>query len=481
MVISKQKILDSFLWKLLERFSVQGVSFIVTICLARLLQPSEYGQIAIIIVFINLANVIIDGGFNTALIQKKEVDNKDFSTTLYLCLLTSLIFYAILYFMAPSIAAFYEDSSLCKILRIIGICLIAYAFNSIQRAYISRNMLFKKLFIASFISTIGAGAIGIFLAYRGWGVWALVYHYLASAFLMTFTMSVCTKCYLKPTLSFRCFKELFGYGWKILISNFMISLFVNIRSLIIGKYYTPTMLAYFDRGKQLPALMMDNINVSIQSVLFPIYSAEQNDINKLNNMVSRSIRTSSLVLFPILIGLFAVAKPLVTILLTEKWLPAVPFVQIFCIAYALMPLQLANIEVIKAIGRSDIFLRMETLKKVLEVTILIITVFINTYAIAIGVIIYNFICIFINTYPNKKLIGYTSKQLCRDTMPTFVLSCIMGIFVYSIQYLALSTGIILVLQFITGIVLYLALCVFFKVESLNYIKGILINKFKTSH
>ena len=288
-------------------------------------------------VFINIANVIIDGGLNTALIQKKNANKTDFSTIFYATMVASLFIYVILFLSAPAIASFYSQPSLDYVIKVVGTCLFAYAFNSIQRAYISKHMLFKNLFLSSLLSTIIAGAIGIVLAYRGYGIWALVYHYIASGYIMALVMFATVKW--RPDLSFSLasFKTLFDYGWKIFLSNFMISLFVNIRSLIIGKFYTPAYLAYFERGKQMPTLIMENINTSTQTVLFPVFSAQQGNLQQIRNMVSRSIKTSSLVIFPLLVGLFVTAKPLIITMLTEKWLTAVPFVQIFCIARARLP------------------------------------------------------------------------------------------------------------------------------------------------
>lgn len=467
--MNKYNIIISFLWKFAERTSVQGISFIVSICLARLLQPSEYGEIALVMVFINIANIIVDGGFNTSLIQAKKADAKDFSTIFYTTLFVAIVSYIILFTAAPMIAKFYDKANLCSVVRVISLCLVAYAINSIQRAYISKNMQFKKLFYSNLLATIGAGAVGIVLAYQGYGIWALVYHYIVSAYLMCFVMLLTLKW--RPSLCFSMvsLKKLYGYGWKIFITNFIISLFVNIRSLLIGKFYTPSMLAYFERGKQFPALIMDNINTSIQTVLFPVFSSKQDERNNMRNMVSRSIKTSSLVIFPLLIGLFSVATPLVNVLLTEKWMFSVPFIRIFCIAYLLMPMQIANIEAIKAMGRSDIFLKMELFKKVLEISILAITVFINVYAIAIGVIVYNFICIFINTYPNKKLLGYTSSLLWKDISPSLGASIAMGVSIYFMQFLPLSNLAVLILQIISGICVYIAICIIFRIESYKYL------------
>ena len=426
MAFTKSIIFKSFIWKLLERCSVQVVSFVVTIVLARILMPSDYGQIALVMVFVNLANVIVDGGLNQALIQKKQTDDTDFSTIFHVCMLVSLFLYGVMFVAAPAIAGFYEAPGLVPVIRVLSLSLPLYSFNSIQRAYISRHMLFKSLFKSSLLAVMGSGLVGILMAMQGMGVWALVGSSLSSAFLMIVVMWFTVDWKPRIVFSVEGFKSLFAYGWKIFFSNFIIALFVNIRSLIIGKVYTAASLAFFDRGKQFPSLIMENINASIQTVLFPVFSAEQENRDKVRSMVSRSIKMSVFVISPMMMALFAMSKPLIVLLLTEKWLMAVPFVRIFCIAYLLMPIQIANIEAIKSLGRSDVILKLELIKKVLEVTILVISVFINVYAIAVGVIIYNFICIFINLFPNKKLLDYSIGQQIKDVVPSLTASLVMG-------------------------------------------------------
>lgn len=481
MAFQRSEILRSFIWKLSERFSVQGISFLVSICLARMISPAEYGEIALIMVFINIANVIIDGGFNTALIQKKEVDDVDFSTVFYITFATTSVLYISMFLTAPAIASFYKSPSLELVIKVTGSCLFAYAFNSIQRAYISRHMLFKNLFLSSLCSTVTAGAIGIILAYKGLGIWALVLHYITSCFTLSLVMLITVKW--RPRLRFSTdrFWALFDYGWKIFLSNFMISLFVNIRSLIIGRMYAPAFLAYFERGKQIPSLIMDNINASMQAILLPVFSVEQDNTQQIKSMLRRSIRTSSITIFPLLIGLFTVAKPLTIIMLTEKWADAIPFIRIFCIALVMMPLQTASIEALKAIGRSDMLLKLEFIKKVLEVSILISSIFISVYAIAIGVIVYNFICIFINTYANKKLLGYTLRQMWTDVCPPLMAALGMGTIVSVIEQFPWNNYLILLAQLFTGIASYILICELFKIESFRYIKQNILKRsfFKT--
>ena len=475
MAFTKSIIFKSFIWKLLERCSVQVVSFVVTIVLARILMPSDYGQIALVMVFVNLANVIVDGGLNQALIQKKQTDDTDFSTIFHVCMLVSLFLYGVMFVAAPAIAGFYEAPGLVPVIRVLSLSLPLYSFNSIQRAYISRHMLFKSLFKSSLLAVMGSGLVGILMAMQGMGVWALVGSSLSSAFLMIVVMWFTVDWKPRIVFSVEGFKSLFAYGWKIFFSNFIIALFVNIRSLIIGKVYTAASLAFFDRGKQFPSLIMENINASIQTVLFPVFSAEQENRDKVRSMVSRSIKMSVFVISPMMMALFAMSKPLIVLLLTEKWLMAVPFVRIFCIAYLLMPIQIANIEAIKSLGRSDVILKLELIKKVLEVTILVISVFINVYAIAVGVIIYNFICIFINLFPNKKLLDYSIGQQIKDVVPSLTASLVMGASIYAMQWIDVNNFVILLMHGLGAVVIYAAICYFFKLESFRYLVQMIWN------
>ena len=395
-MITGNKIVSSFIWKLLERFSSQAVSLMVTIILARLLLPSEFGIVAIITVFIELANVIIDGGLNTALIQKKEADNLDFSTILYFSLALSFALYIILFFAAPHIASFYDNTILTPVLRVLSINLFFNTINAIQRAFIAKNMLFNKLFYCNLAAIMTSGCVGTIMAYGGWGVWALVFQQIANQFILTVVMWFTVKW--RPILRFSMerFKGLFDYGWKIFLTNLIIAIYENARSLIIGKIYHPSTLAFFDRGKQIPSLAITNFSVSLQTILLPAFSDIQDDKMHVRQLMTHSIKLVNAIILPVLVCLAVSAKPLVILLLTEKWLPAVPFLQIFCVAYMLIPIQSANMSAIKALGYSNITLKIELLKKFIETIILIVSFLINAYAVAWGIVLYNFISIAIN-------------------------------------------------------------------------------------
>lgn len=476
MAVGKRTVFVSFIWKLLERSSVQVVSFIVTIILARLLTPDDYGSIAIVMVFVNLATVFVEGGLNTALIQKKECDNTDYSTIFHFSFAVSLVIYIILFFSAPFVAQFYDKPILQPVLRTISVILIAFSLSSVQKAYLMKNMLFKELFYSNLGGLVLSAAVGIYMAYAGYGIWALVAQQITSALggvvIMWFVVN------WKPVFVFskERFKALFNFGWKVFVTNLTISLFVDIRSLIIGRVYNPSSLAFFDRGKQFPYLIMDNVNSSIQSVMFPVLSNTQDNLTEVKAMMKRTTSVSSYVILPLLVGLLVAAKPLTLFLLTEKWIDIVPFIQIFCLANILMPIQSVNLVAIRSLGYSGVLLKLEIVKKVLEVAILIATVFISVKAIAWGVVIYNLLCIIINLYPSKKYIGYGFKEQMQDYLPSLLQSLVMGVIVYWIQLLPVGNMVILMLQFVSGAVVYILMSNLFKVSSYNYLLAMAKNR-----
>lgn len=468
---TKSNILSSLFWKLMERGGAQGIGFFVSIILARLLSPEEYGIIAIVMVFILLANVFVESGFNTALIQKKDADEVDFSSVLYLSLGVAIILYGIIFITAPLIASFYNQPILVKVLRVLSITLFIGAFNSIQNAYVARNMLFKKLFISSLGSVTISGVVGIIAAYSGLGVWALVLQQLTSqlavAVILWFTVE------WRPHLIFSTtrVKSLFSYGSKLLAAGLLDTLYSNLRTLIIGRMYTPSMLGYYNRGQQFPQLIVSNINGSIQSVMLPALSAHQDDRKRVKEMMRRAVVSSSFLIFPMMVGMAVVAEPLVKIVLTEKWLPAVPFLQIACFTFALWPIHTANLQAINAMGRSDIFLRLEIIKKIMGLIVLGVSLPFGVYAIALGGIFSGLIGTFINAYPNKELLNYSYKEQWLDIMPSLLISLIMGGIVYLFNFSNILVWQILILQIVSGGIIYILLAKIFKIESFTYLVG----------
>ncbi len=473
--ISKNTVISSLIWKFLERGGVQGVQFVLSIVLARLVSPDDYGVIALILVFIQIATVFIQSGFNTALIQKKDSDDTDFSSIFYLSLFVALLCYVVLFFAAPFIANFYKQEILTPVIRVISFTLFFGAVNSVQNAYVSKTMQFKRFFYSSMGAVLGSGIVGVILAYKGFGVWALVAQQLVRDILTCLILWFTVKWRPKFLFSFERVKILFSFGWKLLCSGLLDSIFRNAYSLIVGKVYDSQTLGYFNRGHQFPQVIATNLDGSIQSVMLPTLSANNDNVQEVKRITRRSISTSAFVLMPCMFGLAAVAEPLVKVLLTDKWLDCVPFLQLACISYALYPIHTANLTGINALGRSDIFLKLEIIKKCVTVLNILITLPLGIYAMAIGQVISGFISTFINAFPNKKLMNYSYFEQWKDLIPSFLLSLIMAGIVWSMNFLQIEPLILLILQIIVGIMIYILLSKLFKVEVyayfINTIKG----------
>lgn len=467
--ITKAEIIPSLFWKIAESIGARGIQFVVLVILARILLPKDFGLIVLVAIFIMIANVLIQSGFNTALIQKKNADEVDFSSVFYLNLFVASILYVLLFIFSPFVANFFEEMQLVLILRILAITLFFGAINSIQNAVIARNMQFKKQFFSSFGAVLVSGIIGITIAYHNFGVWALVVQQITHQFLITLILWFTVKWRPKMLFSFKRLKDLFSFGWKLLLSSLIDVIYTNITGLLIGKIFSPILLGFYSRGEQFPSFIVSNINGSIQSVMLPALSSHQENRQRVKEMVRRSIVTSSFIVFPTMVGLAVIAEPLVKIILTEKWLPAVPFLQIFCAVYALWPIHTANLQAINALGRSDIFLKLEIVKNILGLSILGISIPFGIHAMAFGVFISGFFCTFINAYPNLKLLNYSIQEQWKDIMPSLLLSLGMGFVVLSIKLYAMTAMLTLIIQIFVGIFLYVALAKLFKLECFTYL------------
>lgn len=465
-------------WKLAERLTAQIVTLVVSIILARILEPSHYGLISIVTIFITLANVFVADGFGSALIQKKDADNLDFSSVLVFNICFSIVLYLILFFTAPLISNFYGEGYelLCPVLRVLGLRIIVSGINSVQQAYVSRNMIFKKFFLATLIGTILSAAVGIWMAYSGYGVWALVAQYLINTTVDTLILGISLHWWPGLKVSLERLKRLLKYGWKILGASLLSTGFVELRALIIGKVYSAKDLAYYDKGKQFPNLFVTNINTSIGAVLFPKMAQYQNDISQVKELTRKSIRMGSYLMSPIMLGLAAVAAPFVSVVLTDKWLPCVPLLQLFCIIYLFQPIHTANMQAIKAIGRSDVYMVLEIVKKVIEILVLLITMWFGVNAIVIGMAVMTTAFVFVNAFPNKKLFNYSIKEQIVDILPSLLMSLIMFLAVYACNYLCVNNYILLVIQVCLGFVIYLVLSIILKNKEFKYIVDFLKTK-----
>lgn len=467
--IDNKTTVKNFIWRFAERCGAQGVSFIVSIVLARLLEPSVYGTIALVTVFTTILQVFVDSGLGTALIQKKDADDLDFSSVFYFNFTVCLILYLGMFISAPYIAKFYGDETLVPVIRVISLTLVISGVKNIQQAYVSRNMLFKRFFFSTIGGTIASAFVGIFMAYIGMGVWALVAQQLSNATIDTIILWVTVKWKPKRMFSWKRLKELLSYGWKLLVSALLETVYNNLRNLVIGKLYSSADLAYYNQGDKFPKLIVTNINTSIDSVLLPTMASSQDDSARVKNMTRRAIKTSTYIMAPLMIGLAFCSNTIVELVLTEKWLPCVPFLQIFCITYMFKPVHTANLNAIKAMGKSDIFLKLEIIKKIVGMSLLLSTMWFGVMAMAYSLLVSCVLSQIINSWPNKRLLGYGYLEQLRDFMPGVILAVVMGICVYFIGYINLPNIIVLIIQVIVGATIYIVMSIVFKLESFLYL------------
>lgn len=467
---------NALLWKLLERFGVQGVQFVLQIILARLLDPENYGVLSIMIIFTTLANVFVQNGFNTALIQNKDVTEEDYSSVFWVSLGIAGVLYILLFFTAPLIASFYEMPSIVAPFRVLALMLIPGAFNSVQLAKVSREMDFKKVFYSNIGGILVSGAVGILMAYMGGGLWALVAQTMLNVIVACIVMWATVKWRPRLVCRLERVKVLFSFGWKLLASSLVDTAYQDLQSLVVGKKYDKGVLGYFNRGKQFPQFLMNSVNGSVQSVILPAMSARQDDRAEVKALMRKSIMLGSYIVFPMMAGLAGIARPMVRLLLTEKWIACVPFLQIYCFTFAFYPIHTCNLQTINAMGRSDIFLKLEIIKKAIGISALIVVIwaFDSPVTIALTSVFTTVTGCFINAYPNKKLIGYSYFEQMKDILPAFLASLIMCVGVLAIGQLGLGTLLTLVVQIFSGVAIYLFLSMIAKLTPFMMLKELTV-------
>ena len=475
-----QQIGRGLLWKLLERFGVSGTQFVLQIILARLLDPAHYGVLSIMIIFTTLANVFVQNGFNTALIQNKDVTEEDYSSVLWVSLGISILIYGAIFFGAPLVGAFYDMPDIVVPLRVLALMLFPGALNSVQLAKVSREMDFKKVFYSNMGGILISGAAGIVIALMGGGLWALVAQTMLNIFAACIVMFFTVRLKLRFVCNWHRVKVLFSYGWKLLVSSLLDTLYQDLRSLVIGKKYNSDTLGYYNRGKQFPQFIINAVASTTQSVLLPAMSKQQDDREDLKILTRNSIMISSYIVFPVMAGLAGVATPLISLLLTEKWLPSVPYMQIYCFTLAFYPVHMCNLQAINAMGRSDIFLKLEIVKKGLGIGALLVAVFCfdSPIAIAMTGAFTTVISCIINAYPNKKLIDYSYFEQMRDILPSIAAAVVMLGAVLAVQLLGLGAFATLAVQIALGVAVYAAVSVIFRLEPFRLLLNMLKNKAK---
>lgn len=465
-------VMKNFFWRFAERSGAQIVTFIVSIILARLLSPKDYGAIALVTVFISILQVFVDSGLGSALIQKKNADDLDFSSVFIFNFIVCIILYIFMFFVAPIIAEFYDDKNLVAIIRVISITILISGVKGIQQAYVSRNMLFKKFFFSTIGGTVFSAFLGIFMAYKGFGVWALVAQQLSNTAIDTLILWITVEWRPKFIFSWKRLKSLLSFGWKLLISALLDTTYNNLRNLIIGKLYSPADLAFYNQGDKFPKVIITNINASIDSVLLPTMSREQDNKEKVKSMTRRAIKTSTYLMAPMMMGLAFCSDNIVRLVLTEKWIECVPYLRIFCITYMFWPLHTANLNAINALGRSDWFLRLEIIKKIMGLTVLLLTMWHGVMVMAYSLLLTSVLSQIINSWPNKKLINYSYIEQLQDILPSILISVFMGICVSLVNIFKLPILIKLVIQIILGVLIYISISEILKLESYKYIKNI---------
>lgn len=474
----KGKVVGGLAWVFGERILAQLVSTVVTIILARLLTPEHYGMISIVTVFITFCNVFVTSGFGNALVQKKNADSLDFDTAFGLSFGLSWILYAGLFFAAPAIARFYEMPLLNPVLRIMGLRLPLASFNTIQQAHVQRSMNFKKFFLVTVGGTAISGVVGIIMAYAGFGVWALVAQYLSNTVFSTiFLFAVCT-WRPHPRFSVESAKATWNFGWKVLATNLVATLESDIRSLIVGKVFGSADLAYYDQGRKYPSLLVTNISSSIDSVMLSAYSKEQDDRQKVLSMLRRSIRIGVYILAPILLGFAAVSEPFVKLLLTEKWLPAVPFMQVFCLTFITRPLESSSRQALLAIGKSGAVLVVSTAINVVALlgTLVAVFVFESVFAIALVTVATTLVSLIFYMSYSGHYLQYRFKMQLQDILPSILIGAVMYGAVRLTGLIRMPVLPALLLQILVGAAVYVGCSVVFKLEPFRYLLGMLKRK-----
>ena len=473
----KKKVISGMMWRFMERVLAQLVTFTVSIILARLLTPNHYGTISLTTIFIAIANVFVVDGLGKALIQKKEIDNVDYSTVFFANIIFSMLIYAVIFLVAPVIANFYKIPVLTSALRVLALRIPLAAINSVQHAYVSRNMQFKRYFWATLSGTLTSAVVGIYMAYHGYGVWALVAQYLTNSFIDTIILWFTVKWRPNFIFSFERFKNMFKFGMHILTTSLFNTIYDNLRSLVIGKVYTTSDLAHYTKGQYYPKLIIDNLNVTIGAVLYPAFSKMQDDKKRMKASLRKTITLSTFIIFPLMYGLFAVAPDIVKLMLTDKWLPCVPYIRIACIYFSLYHINTANLQALIALGESKTYVRLNVYKKAIGIILLLISMPFGVIYMAFSEILTAIFAVLTNINANKKHLKYTLKELISDIRNSLIVTILMCASVIMVNpILSQITNnliIVLAIKIILGIIIYFGVAYCIKSKELNMVISML--------
>lgn len=456
--MKQNSIASGISWKLIERFSVQVIRFVLQIVLARILDPEHYGSLTLMVVFTTLANVFIQKGFSASLIQDKHVTEEDYSSVFWVTLGIAGIAYIVIWVAAPLIAYIYKLPELISPLRVLALLLFPGALNSVQQSKASREMNFRRVFFTNVSGVIAAGAVGIAMAYMGFGLWSLVAQSVVSTTVSCLLMRLTATWKIRPVCNWARVKRLFSFGWKLLVSELLDTLYQDLYSLVIGIKFDSELLGYYNRGKQFPQFVVTSATSTVQSVMLPAMSRQQDDWVQLKNLMRSSVSLSAYIVFPIMAGLAGVAEPLVHVVLTEKWLPSVPYMQIYCLAMAFIPIQTGCLQGINAVGRSDVFLKLAIIKTGCSLAVLIAAVYLFTSPIAIALVtvVTTLVGAVINAVYCRKLIGYGFREQLSDIILPGLLTVLMLAGVMAAGRLPFGSMKLMLVQIVTGVVIYVA-------------------------
>ena len=473
----KQKTVSGLLWSFIDQFANLGITFIVGIILARLLSPREFGLIGMITVFIAISQSFLDSGFSSALIRKKDCTQTDFSTVFFFNLVIGFLCYVILFFSAPSIALFFKEPELKAILQVLGILLVINSLTLIHSTILTKRVDFKLQARISVIASVGSGIIALLAANAGYGVWSLVIQQLCRQLLNSAFLWIWNRW--KPTLVFskQSFRELFGFGSKLLISGLIDTIYRNIYSLIIGKFFSAQELGYYSRASGFKDLPSKNLNGIINRVSYPVLVTMQDDIPRLRKNYQKLIRSIMFITFILMLGMAAVAEPMIIALIGEKWRQSVIYLQMLCFVGMFYPLHSLNLNMLNVRGRSDLFLKLEIIKKIFAIPVIVVGIFWGIKIMIAGMIVNTVIAYYLNSYWSGRLIGYSQKQQVSDILPGFGLASIMAALVFGIGFLLPLAPIFkFMIQTSLGAVFIFGMCEFFKIKDYIFIKDLVLEK-----
>lgn len=447
----RDKTLKGISWSFVDNIAGSGITFLVGLVLARLLSPAEFGIIGMITIFIAISNSIVDSGFSNALIRKLDASDKDYNTVFVFNFGVSLLLYLLLYVAAPAISLFFNEPQLIPVTRVVGLVLVCNALGIIQRTLLVKAVNFKTQAKISIIASSGSGIIGIGMALYGFGVWSLVAQQLSRQLLNSLFLWMFNRWRPAIQFSVNSFKELFGFGSKLMISGIINTVYQNIYYLIIGKFYTPSQLGQYTRAEQFKTIFASNLTSVIQRVSYPVLSSIQNEEERLLAAYRKVIKTTMMVTFACMLGMAAVAKPMILILIGEKWLPAVTYLQIMCFAGMLYPLHAINLNILQVKGRSDLFLKLEIYKKILAIIPITLGIFFGIEYLLLGSVFNSFVAFFLNSYYSSTLINYPSSRQLKDILPAFAISIVTAGIMWPLSFLPWNNWIILALQLGIGV------------------------------